>query len=68
MGRRVINRLLDKLPTLLSPSGELFMVTIAQNDPQGIIEAMKEHGFSGGILCSRRADEELLSILHLKRA
>lgn len=67
MGRRVIDRLLAKLPSLLSPTGEMFMITIAQNNPRGIIEEMKNLGFSGSILSSRRADEELLSVLHLRR-
>lgn len=34
-GRRVIDRLLPRLPDLLSPTGHLFMVTIAPNDPAG---------------------------------
>ncbi|MEW5302911.1 MAG: hypothetical protein WDW38_003982 [Sanguina aurantia] len=35
MGRRVIDRLLGQLDALLSPAGELFMVTVTENRPEG---------------------------------
>ncbi|EFJ45002.1 hypothetical protein VOLCADRAFT_118512 [Volvox carteri f. nagariensis] len=70
-GRRVIDRVLPlvggKLPELLSPRGELFMVTVTENDPQGIIEDMRPSGFQGRIAASRQADEETLQIVHLWR-
>ncbi|PNH12883.1 HemK methyltransferase family member 2, partial [Tetrabaena socialis] len=66
-GRRVIDRVLPLLPELLSPVGELFMVTVAENDPEGIIADMRQHGFLGCVAGSRQADEETLSIVHLWR-
>ncbi|KAG2496238.1 hypothetical protein HYH03_005836 [Edaphochlamys debaryana] len=66
-GRRVIDRVLPLLPELLSPKGELFMVTVTENDPKGIIAEMQPHGFQGRIAASRQADEETLSIVHLWR-
>ncbi|GIL91019.1 hypothetical protein Vretimale_9467 [Volvox reticuliferus] len=66
-GRRVIDQVLPLLPELLSPRGELFMVTVTENDPQGIIEEMLGFGFQGRIAATRQADEETLQILHLWR-
>ncbi|KAG2444854.1 hypothetical protein HXX76_001595 [Chlamydomonas incerta] len=66
-GRRVIDRVLPLLPKLLSPTGELFMVTVTENEPKGIIDEMKAHGFQGRIAGTRQADEETLSIVHLWR-
>ncbi|GIL50868.1 hypothetical protein Vafri_6848 [Volvox africanus] len=66
-GRRIIDRVLQLLPELLSPRGELFMVTVAENEPQGIIEEMLGFGFLGRIAAARQADEEALQILHLWR-
>ena len=34
-GRRVIDRVLPLVPHLLSTEGQMFMVTVAENDPQG---------------------------------
>lgn len=66
-GRRVIDRVLPQVSELLSESGELFMVTVTENDPQGIIGEMEPMGFTGSIVAKRQADEETLMILHLKR-
>lgn len=66
-GRRVIDRLLNQLPSLLSPSGELFLVTVSQNNPQEIIDQMKIRGFTGELLSTRTADEEVLSIVHFTK-
>ncbi|KXZ55339.1 hypothetical protein GPECTOR_3g470 [Gonium pectorale] len=57
----------EELPGLLSPRGELFMVTVTENDPAGIIAEMRPLGFQGRIAASRQADEETLSIVHLWR-
>mmetsp|Transcript_7417 Transcript_7417/g.18421 ORF Transcript_7417/g.18421 Transcript_7417/m.18421 type:complete len:218 (-) Transcript_7417:344-997(-) len=67
-GRRVIDRVLAQLPGLMAPGGELFMVTVSENDPQGIIQEMQQHGFTGEVIMSRQADEETLSIVRLKKA
>ncbi len=37
-GRRVIDRLIPLVPELLSSSGEMLMVTVPDNDPQGKFE------------------------------
>lgn len=34
-GRRVTDRLLPLVPTLLSPRGEMFLVAVHENDPPG---------------------------------
>eukprot|EP00798_Chlamydomonas_sp_ICE-L_P029020 gene29020-32217_t len=66
-GRRVIDRLLPQLADILSDKGELFMVTVSENEPHVIIQEMSEKGFIGSVVMSRQADEESLTIVHLKR-
>lgn len=66
-GRRVIDRLLPRLSQLLSPKGEVLMVTVHENEPQEIIRLMEEQGFEGRVVLQRGADEEVLSVLHFKR-
>lgn len=56
------------LPQLLSPTGELFMVAVRENDPGGILTEMAGRGFVGRTLLARQADEEALCILHLTRS
>lgn len=34
-GRRVVDRFLPLVPTLLSPSGQFFLIAVRENDPQG---------------------------------
>lgn len=41
-GRKVIDKLIPLLPELLSPSGEMLMVTVPDNDPQGTFKKEKK--------------------------
>lgn len=66
-GRRVIDRLLPQLNATLSPRGELFMVTVLENEPQALLEEMRSQGFEGKVVLKRGADEELLHIVRLYR-
>mmetsp|Transcript_5651 Transcript_5651/g.9859 ORF Transcript_5651/g.9859 Transcript_5651/m.9859 type:complete len:224 (+) Transcript_5651:80-751(+) len=66
-GRRVIDRLLPQVCDLLSPGGQLLMVTVSENDPQGIIAEMTGKGLTGKVVAIRQADEETLSIVQLQR-
>lgn len=66
-GRRVIDRVLAQLGSLLSPRGEMFMVTVIENEPVAIIQEMKAAGFEGQVVLTRGADEELLQIVRLYR-
>lgn len=66
-GRVVIDRLLSQLDDILSPKGQLLMVTIQQNDPQGLVREWNSKGYRASICLTQRADEELLQIVHLQR-
>ncbi|CAL8466125.1 g5661 [Coccomyxa elongata] len=66
-GRIVIDKFLPVVGDLLSAQGHFFLVTVAENDPEEIMSIMQQHGLSGSIVLSRRADEELLSIICFKR-
>uniref|UniRef100_A0A7S0VRJ0 Methyltransferase small domain-containing protein n=1 Tax=Polytomella parva TaxID=51329 RepID=A0A7S0VRJ0_9CHLO len=66
-GRLIIDEFLTLAPIMLSSKGEIFLVTVSENDPKGIISEMSEKGFTGSILLERQADEETLSIVHLTK-
>lgn len=36
---------------LLSPRGQLFMVTVAENDPDEVLRCFERNGLAGGALC-----------------
>lgn len=67
-GRAVLDRLLPAAPALLSPRGEMFLVTVVENDPQEILRLMEARGLAGRVALRRGADQEQLSILHFWRA
>lgn len=63
-GRVVIDRFLAMLGSLLSEKGVAYMVAIQQNKPEQILQQVQERGvLSGHIVLTRRADEELISVL-----
>ncbi|KAL0021541.1 hypothetical protein WJX77_006102 [Trebouxia sp. C0004] len=66
-GRIVIDRVLPMVHKLLSRGGHFFMVTVPENDPQEILSMLATHGLHGSIVLTRRADEELLHVLHVIR-
>ncbi len=36
-----------QLEDILAPGGQLFMVTVTENDPAGIIQQLQSKGFNG---------------------
>ncbi|KAK9827518.1 hypothetical protein WJX74_007595 [Apatococcus lobatus] len=68
-GRIVIDQFLSYVPKILAQEGQLFLVVVSENDPPGILKALEEldSSLSGQVLMTRRADEELLSVLHIQR-
>lgn len=66
-GRRVTDRLLPLVPTLLSPRGEMFLVAVHENDPPELMRLMEAAGFDARVALQRSADEERLTILHFRR-
>lgn len=50
-GRQVIDRLLPQIPQLLSNSGEMLMVTVPENDPQGTFEKQGRRPFARHARC-----------------
>ncbi|KAI7837658.1 hypothetical protein COHA_008520 [Chlorella ohadii] len=66
-GRRVTDRLLPLLPRLLSPRGEAFLVAVHENDPPELMRLTEAAGFEARIALQRKADEEVLTILHFWR-
>ena len=62
-GRQVIDKFLPMIPNWLSPSGIFYMVAIAQNDPNNILECLLSLGIQAQVALVASADEEKLSIL-----
>ncbi|GFH07885.1 hemK methyltransferase family member 2, partial [Haematococcus lacustris] len=54
-GRRVIDRFMPQLSRVLRCGGQLLLVAVAENDPQG------------AVVRSKQADEETLSIVQLTK-
>mmetsp|Transcript_7158 Transcript_7158/g.20996 ORF Transcript_7158/g.20996 Transcript_7158/m.20996 type:complete len:227 (-) Transcript_7158:3398-4078(-) len=67
-GRVVIDRLLDQLDDILSPAGQLFMVTVEENNPTELIDSLRDRGFHARVCLKQRADEELLHIMLVVRS
>ncbi|KAH7345112.1 putative methylase [Rhizoctonia solani] len=67
-GMAVTNRLLDELDSMLSPKGCFYLVALKQNNPQGIIDRMREQwSLDGKVILQRRAGREHLSIIRFTR-
>ncbi|CAI5706151.1 unnamed protein product [Peronospora effusa] len=66
-GREVIDRLLPKLKTLLSPRGVFYMVVIVENRPNEIAAILSMDGFEMTVVRATKAKNERLSILKFTR-
>nr|XP_020759239.1 hemK methyltransferase family member 2 isoform X3 [Odocoileus virginianus texanus] len=66
-GREVIDRFLPLAPDLLSPRGLFYLVTTKENNPEEILNIMKTKGLQGTTALSRRAGQEILSVLKFSR-
>ncbi|XP_023602521.1 hemK methyltransferase family member 2 isoform X2 [Myotis lucifugus] len=67
-GREVMDRFFPLVPDLLSPRGLFYLVTIKENNPEDILETMKVRGLQGTTALSRRAGQELLSVLRFTKS
>ncbi|KAJ8410475.1 hypothetical protein AAFF_G00193790 [Aldrovandia affinis] len=66
-GREVMDRFFPLVPQLLSSHGLFYLVTIAENVPEEIIDLLGQSGLRGEVRLSRRAGRESLSILRFCR-
>ncbi|XP_054569142.1 methyltransferase N6AMT1 isoform X1 [Eptesicus fuscus] len=67
-GREVMDRFFPLVPDLLSPRGVFYLVTIKENNPEDILETMKVKGLQGTTALSRRAGQEVLSVLRFTKS
>ncbi|KAM3676916.1 methyltransferase N6AMT1 [Ammospiza maritima maritima] len=67
-GREVMDRVFSLVPDLLSPGGLFYLVTIKENNPDEILETMKRSGLKGTRVLSRRAGQEMLTILRFRKS
>ncbi|KAL3658633.1 hypothetical protein V7S43_016269 [Phytophthora oleae] len=66
-GREVIDRLLPKINTVLSPRGVFYMVVVVENKPKEIAAILAKDGFEMTVVRSTKAKNERLSILKFIR-
>lgn len=66
-GREVIDRLLPRINSLLSPRGVFYMVVVAENRPNEIAAVLAQDGFAMTVVRSTKAINERLSILKFSR-
>ncbi|XP_029942754.1 methyltransferase N6AMT1-like [Salarias fasciatus] len=67
-GREVTDRLLPLVGRLLSAAGLFYLVTIAENRPDDIIQILGQQGLTGEPCLTTRAGNERLSILRFHRS
>ena len=56
------------MPSLLSPSGALYLVAVTDNDVPDIVRCLRAVGLDGRVCLVRNADEEKLHIISARRA
>ncbi|XP_061841197.1 methyltransferase N6AMT1 [Nerophis lumbriciformis] len=66
-GREVIDRFLPVVSQMLSSQGLFYLVTIAENDPEEIIQLLSGYGLHGYPHLSTRAGNERLSVLRFHK-
>ncbi|CAG5933177.1 unnamed protein product [Menidia menidia] len=62
-GREVTDRFLPAVTQLLSKRGVFYLIAIAENDPEDIIQILGQRGLKGESCLSTRARNERLSVL-----
>jgi release factor glutamine methyltransferase len=66
-GREVIDRLLPKLPYLLSPLGTFYILLVEENDPAEIEKIVVTLGLSSKILLKKQAKNEFQLVMKIYR-
>ncbi|XP_047195039.1 methyltransferase N6AMT1 isoform X2 [Hippoglossus stenolepis] len=66
-GREVTDRFLPLVTELLSTTGLFYLITIAENDPEDIINFLGKRGLQGESRLTTRAGNERLSVLRFHR-
>mmetsp|Transcript_20059 Transcript_20059/g.64973 ORF Transcript_20059/g.64973 Transcript_20059/m.64973 type:complete len:225 (-) Transcript_20059:20-694(-) len=66
-GREVLDRLLPDVTRALSPRGRFYVVVVEENDPDDIARILAADGLERTTVATKRARNELLSILRFAR-
>ncbi|CCI47938.1 unnamed protein product [Albugo candida] len=66
-GREVIDRMLPRVKKVLSPSGVLYMIVLAENRPKEIIQILQRDHLETTIVLSRKCSNEKLFVLKAQR-
>lgn len=66
-GRVIMDRVFDAMDDILSSNGKAYILVIAENKPNEIIEKMEKKNFGGSIIANRRIRGEHLFVLKFYR-
>jgi release factor glutamine methyltransferase len=67
-GREVFDRFISDIGELLSPSGRFYLIAIAQNRPDEVMQILlREHGLVGRVVGRKTASNEQLMLLRFDR-
>jgi len=67
-GRRVLDRLLPSIGSVLSPSGLFYLLGVVENEPDEIAALLREHaGLRSAVIAERRAQNERLFVMRCQR-
>lgn len=67
-GREMINQLLPWIGKQLSPGGLFYLVCIAENEPDEIMEIIRSHGLNATMVRREKRGMEELSVLRFQRS
>ena len=67
-GREVIDQFLPLLPRLLAPTGCCYMILVEENRPADVSRVLAQLGFTGEVIKSKRARNELLHVMKIVRS
>ncbi|XP_069744852.1 methyltransferase N6AMT1 isoform X2 [Narcine bancroftii] len=67
-GREVMDRFFPQVSSLLSSRGVFYLITVQENDPDGIIGLLNTFNLKGTVFISRQAGRERLSVLKFWKA
>ncbi|XP_076623675.1 hemK methyltransferase 2 [Colletes latitarsis] len=66
-GRKVMERVFSRIPTILSDTGTFYLLVIKENDPEYILRIFKDLNMVGEIVTERKIRGEHLYILRFKK-
>lgn len=67
-GRKVMERVFDKIPKVLSSTGIFYLLVVKENDPEYILSVFKRFNLRGEIAAERKIRGEHLYVLRFRKS